>query len=260
MGTLPIRSSPMRRPWPTTSSLCRRWWSSHDDHAGRRKSIERGCARPHRATERDALGPDPGRVLLAHDGRANGRARHHRVRGAREGRRRGLRRLASACRRRRRSQAHVHRARLSEPRHRCAHSGRDRGAGPTRRLAAPGIGDRAPACRRLASLRTRGLCPLHPGAGLPLDPLLGVLRQDTGPRRESPIGQSGPRTMSALTGLTLVEARAGLAAKRFSATELTTAFLEAIAAGNKSLNAYVLPTPDHALAQAKISDGRYAKG
>ena len=40
--------------------------------------------------------------------------------------------------------------------------------------------------------------------------------------------------MSDLTRLTLVEARAGLAAKRFSATELTTAFLEAIAASNKS--------------------------
>jgi aspartyl-tRNA(Asn)/glutamyl-tRNA(Gln) amidotransferase subunit A len=66
--------------------------------------------------------------------------------------------------------------------------------------------------------------------------------------------------MSDLTRLTLAEARAGLLAKRFSAQELTTAFLEAIAASNASLNAYVLPTPDHALAQAKISDQRYAKG
>jgi aspartyl-tRNA(Asn)/glutamyl-tRNA(Gln) amidotransferase subunit A len=66
--------------------------------------------------------------------------------------------------------------------------------------------------------------------------------------------------MSDLTRLTLVEARDGLAAKRFSATELTTAFLEAIAASNKSLNAYVLPTPAQALACARISDARYAKG
>ena len=66
--------------------------------------------------------------------------------------------------------------------------------------------------------------------------------------------------MSDLTQLTLAQARQGLAAKRFSAAELTAAFLEAIAASNKSLNAYVLPTPDHALAQAQLSDDRYAKG
>ncbi len=66
--------------------------------------------------------------------------------------------------------------------------------------------------------------------------------------------------MNDLTRLTLVEARQGLAAKQFSATELTAAFLEAIAASNKSLNAYVLPTPERALAQAKVSDQRFAKG
>jgi aspartyl-tRNA(Asn)/glutamyl-tRNA(Gln) amidotransferase subunit A len=66
--------------------------------------------------------------------------------------------------------------------------------------------------------------------------------------------------MSDLTTLTLAEARAGLAAKRFSATELTSAFLAAIEASNTSLNAYVLPTPEHALARAEASDARYAKG
>jgi aspartyl-tRNA(Asn)/glutamyl-tRNA(Gln) amidotransferase subunit A len=66
--------------------------------------------------------------------------------------------------------------------------------------------------------------------------------------------------MSDLTRLTLAQARAGLAAKHFSATELTAAFLQAIEASNKSLNAYVLPTPEHALAQAGISDARLAKG
>ncbi|HJZ34379.1 MAG TPA: Asp-tRNA(Asn)/Glu-tRNA(Gln) amidotransferase subunit GatA [Hyphomicrobiaceae bacterium] len=66
--------------------------------------------------------------------------------------------------------------------------------------------------------------------------------------------------MSELTRLTLVEARQGLRAKRFSAVELTRAFLDAIEASNKSLNAYVLPTPDRALAAAKISDDRLARG
>jgi len=62
-----------------------------------------------------------------------------------------------------------------------------------------------------------------------------------------------------LTKLTLAEARAGLAKKQFSSVELTQAFLDAIEAGNRALNAYVLPTPEHALAQAKDSDARLAK-
>jgi aspartyl-tRNA(Asn)/glutamyl-tRNA(Gln) amidotransferase subunit A len=63
-----------------------------------------------------------------------------------------------------------------------------------------------------------------------------------------------------LTKLTLAEARDGLAAKKFSATELTRAFIDAIDAANPHLNAYVLATPDHALAQAKVSDERLSKG
>ena len=66
--------------------------------------------------------------------------------------------------------------------------------------------------------------------------------------------------MAELTKLTLAEARDGLRSKQFSATELARAFLDAIEAGNKALNAYVLPTPEHALAQAKASDARLAKG
>jgi aspartyl-tRNA(Asn)/glutamyl-tRNA(Gln) amidotransferase subunit A len=63
-----------------------------------------------------------------------------------------------------------------------------------------------------------------------------------------------------LTKLTLADARDGLVAKKFTSTELTRAFIKAIDAANPHLNAYVLPTPDHALAQAKASDIRLAKG
>ena len=66
--------------------------------------------------------------------------------------------------------------------------------------------------------------------------------------------------MTDLTKLTLAGAREGLRQKQFSATELAQAFLAAIEAGNKPLNAYVLPTPERALAQAKDSDARLAKG
>ncbi len=66
--------------------------------------------------------------------------------------------------------------------------------------------------------------------------------------------------MTDLTKLTLAEARDALAAKKFSATELTEAFVKAIDAANPQLNAYVLATPEHALAQAKASDERIAKG
>ena len=66
--------------------------------------------------------------------------------------------------------------------------------------------------------------------------------------------------MTDLTTLTLAEAREGLRKKAFKATEITEAFLKAIETGNAALNAYVLPTPDVALAQAKDSDQRLAKG
>jgi aspartyl-tRNA(Asn)/glutamyl-tRNA(Gln) amidotransferase subunit A len=66
--------------------------------------------------------------------------------------------------------------------------------------------------------------------------------------------------LSDLTKLTLAEARDGLAKKQFSATELTKAFLGEIEEGNAALNAYVLVTPEHALAQAAESDKRLKAG
>jgi aspartyl-tRNA(Asn)/glutamyl-tRNA(Gln) amidotransferase subunit A len=65
--------------------------------------------------------------------------------------------------------------------------------------------------------------------------------------------------MSALTELTLKDALAGLRSRRFSAVELTTAHLEAIAAA-RALNAYVLETPERALAMAEASDKRLKDG
>ena len=66
--------------------------------------------------------------------------------------------------------------------------------------------------------------------------------------------------MTDLTALTLAAAREGLRKKQFSATELTKAFLGEIDAGNAALNAYVLVTPEHALAQAAESDKRLKAG
>ena len=60
--------------------------------------------------------------------------------------------------------------------------------------------------------------------------------------------------------MTLADARDALAAKKFSAVELTQAHLDAIAKHNAGLNAYVHHTPEIALAQAKASDDRRAKG
>ncbi len=66
--------------------------------------------------------------------------------------------------------------------------------------------------------------------------------------------------MTDLTSLTIAEARAKLAAREISATELTDAYLAAIDAANEALNAYVMPTPDKARAMAKASDEKLAKG
>jgi aspartyl-tRNA(Asn)/glutamyl-tRNA(Gln) amidotransferase subunit A len=62
-----------------------------------------------------------------------------------------------------------------------------------------------------------------------------------------------------LTRLTLTEARDGLKAKSFSATELTRAHIAAVEKA-RALNAYVLETPEHALKQAAASDAKLAKG
>ncbi|PWR23103.1 Asp-tRNA(Asn)/Glu-tRNA(Gln) amidotransferase subunit GatA [Zavarzinia compransoris] len=64
---------------------------------------------------------------------------------------------------------------------------------------------------------------------------------------------------SDLTKLGIAEARAGLAAREFSAVELTTAFIGAIEAA-RGLNAYITETPDLALEQAARSDARIAAG
>jgi aspartyl-tRNA(Asn)/glutamyl-tRNA(Gln) amidotransferase subunit A len=65
--------------------------------------------------------------------------------------------------------------------------------------------------------------------------------------------------MSDLTRLTLAQARDGLRSKRFSATELTQAHLEAIERA-RDLNAFVLETPDQARAMAKAADARIGTG
>ncbi|MGE5509988.1 MAG: Asp-tRNA(Asn)/Glu-tRNA(Gln) amidotransferase subunit GatA [Bacteroidota bacterium] len=63
-----------------------------------------------------------------------------------------------------------------------------------------------------------------------------------------------------LTRLTLAEAREGLRKKSFTSTELTQAFLESIETSNAALNAYIVRTPELALAKAKESDARLAQG
>ena len=65
--------------------------------------------------------------------------------------------------------------------------------------------------------------------------------------------------MSKLTSLTLKAALDGLSAKSFSSTELTQAHIDAVAAA-RPLNAFVLETPDKALAMAQAADIRRAKG
>ncbi|MDP3299462.1 MAG: Asp-tRNA(Asn)/Glu-tRNA(Gln) amidotransferase subunit GatA, partial [Phenylobacterium sp.] len=65
--------------------------------------------------------------------------------------------------------------------------------------------------------------------------------------------------MSDLTKLTLKSALEGLESKAFSSVELTRAHIEAVEQA-KALNAYVLETPDKALAMAQASDARRAQG
>jgi aspartyl-tRNA(Asn)/glutamyl-tRNA(Gln) amidotransferase subunit A len=66
--------------------------------------------------------------------------------------------------------------------------------------------------------------------------------------------------MSELTGLTIVQAAAGLASRKFSALELTQAHLAAIEALNPRLNAFITVTPELALAQAGEADAAIAGG
>ncbi len=65
--------------------------------------------------------------------------------------------------------------------------------------------------------------------------------------------------MSDLTGLTLKAAIEGLKTKAFTSTEITRAHVDAVERA-RPLNAYVLETPDKALAMAKAADDRIATG
>src|SRR5580658_8658577 len=65
--------------------------------------------------------------------------------------------------------------------------------------------------------------------------------------------------MTDLTALTLAQARVGLRAKQFSASELTDAHLAATERA-RALNAFVLETPEFARKMAGASDERLAKG
>ncbi len=65
--------------------------------------------------------------------------------------------------------------------------------------------------------------------------------------------------MTSLTSLTIAEASARLKAKDISAVELTDAYIAAIERA-RSLNAYIVETPEQARAMALASDARIAKG
>lgn len=65
--------------------------------------------------------------------------------------------------------------------------------------------------------------------------------------------------MTALTDLTLAEARTGLARGDFTAVELTGAHLAAIEKA-RALNAFITETPDRAMAMARAADARRAAG
>lgn len=65
--------------------------------------------------------------------------------------------------------------------------------------------------------------------------------------------------MAALTDLSLAAMRGGLKAKDFSARELVTAHVEAVEAA-RPLNAFLVETPDHALAAADAADKALAAG
>jgi aspartyl-tRNA(Asn)/glutamyl-tRNA(Gln) amidotransferase subunit A len=65
--------------------------------------------------------------------------------------------------------------------------------------------------------------------------------------------------MTDLTNLTIAEARDALASKKFSSRELTSAHVKAMEAA-KSLNAFITPTPDAALAMADAADAKIKSG
>ena len=65
--------------------------------------------------------------------------------------------------------------------------------------------------------------------------------------------------MTTLTDLGIRELRDGVRAGSFSATEVADAFIVAVSKA-KPLNAFLVETPDHALAAAKVVDAARAGG
>lgn len=65
--------------------------------------------------------------------------------------------------------------------------------------------------------------------------------------------------MTDLTKLTISQALNGLKSKQFSAVELSKAYIAEME-NNRTINAYVLETPETALKQAAVSDEKYASG
>jgi len=65
--------------------------------------------------------------------------------------------------------------------------------------------------------------------------------------------------VSALTGLTISQARDGLKRKDFSAREMAEAYIKAVETA-RPLNAFLVETPERALAMAEKSDARISKG
>ena len=66
--------------------------------------------------------------------------------------------------------------------------------------------------------------------------------------------------MRELTDLGITAIRDGVAKGDFTATEVATAFNAAVAEANPALNAFILTTPDHALAAAAKVDAARARG
>jgi aspartyl-tRNA(Asn)/glutamyl-tRNA(Gln) amidotransferase subunit A len=66
-------------------------------------------------------------------------------------------------------------------------------------------------------------------------------------------------TVTELTALTLAETRDGLARRAFSAREVAQAHIRAVEKA-RPLNAFLVETPERALAQAAVSDEKIGRG
>src|SRR3546814_17526385 len=65
--------------------------------------------------------------------------------------------------------------------------------------------------------------------------------------------------MTELTGLKIAELRDGFRAGAFSAREVAASYVRAVESG-RALNAFIVETPDHALAAADVADRGRASG